>query len=214
MTQIIPAIIAKDFQELKNKIKQIEPFIEWAQLDVMDGDFVDNKTWNNPLDLRELETSLKLEAHLMVEKPEEVIDDWIKSGVKRIIVHYESTKQLSEIIKKIQRSGIEAGIAINPETPADALNSLLINDYLIPITILVMTVNPGRGGQEFLEETLGKIKILREKYRDVNIEVDGGINLETAPKTIQAGANVLAVGSAIFKSEDIKKTIKELKSCK
>lgn len=205
MTQIIPAIIAKDFQELKNKIKQIEPYVEWAQLDVMDGKFVENITWNNPSDLKELETSLKLEAHLMVEKPEEVVDDWIKSGVKRIIIHYESTKQLDEIIKKIQDTGLEAGIAVNPKTSVDVLKSNVS-------TFLVMTVNPGRGGQEFLEETLEKIKILREKYKNVKIEVDGGINLETAPKVVQAGANILAVGSTIFKSEDIGGIIKKLKS--
>lgn len=211
MIQIIPAIIAKDFQELKDKINQIEPFVEWAQLDVMDGKFVDNTTWNNPSDLRELKTNLKLEAHLMVENPEEVIDDWIESGVKRIIVHCESTERLYKIVEKIQKAGLEAGIAINPETSVNVLNSLFIADYLSPITILIMTVRPGRGGQEFLEATLGKVIILREKYKNVNIEVDGGINLETVSKVVRAGANILIIGSAIFESEDIKKTIKELK---
>ncbi|MEA2113431.1 MAG: ribulose-phosphate 3-epimerase [Patescibacteria group bacterium] len=215
MAQIIPTIIAKDFQELKKKIKQIEPFVEWAHLDVMDGEFVDNTTWNSPSDLRGLETNLKLEAHLMVKKPEDVIDNWIKSGVKRIIIHYESTKQLDKITKKIQDAGLEAGIALNPETSVDVLDSLLrITDYGLRITILIMTVNPGFGGQEFLEAMLGKIMALRKKYKDVKIEVDGGIGLETAPKVIKAGANVLAVGSAIFKSDNLKKTIEELKSCK
>ncbi|MCG2808792.1 MAG: ribulose-phosphate 3-epimerase, partial [Candidatus Portnoybacteria bacterium] len=125
MTQVIPAIIAKDFEELKDKIKQIEPFVEWAQLDVMDGKFVDNATWNNPSDLKKLKTNLKLEAHLMVEKPEEVIDNWIKSGVKRIIIHYEATKKLDKIIKKIQDAGLEASIAINPETSANELSPFL-----------------------------------------------------------------------------------------
>ena len=209
MTQIIPAIIAKDFQELKDKIKRIEPYVEWAQLDVMDGKFVENTTWNNPSDLRELKTNLKLEAHLMVENPEKVIDDWIESGVKRIIIHYESTEKRKEIIERIKNSGLEVGLAINPETSVEAIDEFIKNINLI----LIMTVNPGRGGQKFLETTLGKIRALRKKYKNVNIEVDGGINLETVPKAIQAGANVLVVGSAIFKSEDIKKTIEELKLC-
>ena len=208
MTQVIPAIIAKDFEELKDKIKQIEPFVEWAQLDVMDGKFVDNATWNNPSDLKKLKTNLKLEAHLMVEKPEEVIDNWIKSGVKRIIIHYEATKKLDKIIKKIQDAGLEASIAINPETSANELSPFLNVSSIL--SVLIMTVRPGRGGQEFIEATLGKIRALRERDENVKIEVDGGINLETAQKVVRAGADILAVGSAIFKSEDIKKSIEEL----
>ncbi|MBU4030981.1 ribulose-phosphate 3-epimerase [Patescibacteria group bacterium] len=208
MTQVIPAIIAKDFEELKDKIKQIEPFVEWAQLDVMDGKFVDNTTWSNPSDLKKLKTNLKLEAHLMVEKPEDVIDDWIKSGVKRIIIHYEATKKLDKIIKKIQDAGLEASIAINPETSANELISFLNVSSIL--SVLIMTVRPGRGGQEFIEATLGKIRALRERDENVKIEVDGGINLETAQKVVRAGADILAVGSAIFKSEDIKKSIEEL----
>lgn len=208
MTQVIPAIIAKDFEELKDKIKQVEPFVEWAQLDVMDGKFVDNTTWSNPSDLKKLKTNLKLEAHLMVEKPEEVIDNWIKSGVKRIIIHYEATKKLSEVIKKIQDAGLEASIAINPETSANELSPFLNVSSIL--SVLIMTVRPGRGGQEFIEATLGKIRALRERDENVKIEVDGGINLETAQKVVRAGADILAVGSAIFKSEDIKKSIEEL----
>ncbi|MBU1289739.1 ribulose-phosphate 3-epimerase [Patescibacteria group bacterium] len=211
MIQVIPAIIAKDFEELKDKIKQIEPFVEWAQLDVMDGKFVDNITWNHPSDLKKLKTNLKLEAHLMVEKPEDVIDSWIKSGVKRIIIHYEATKKLGEVIKKIQDAGLEASIAINPETSANELSPFLNVSSIL--SVLIMTVRPGRGGQEFIEATLGKIRALRERDENVKIEVDGGINLETAQKVVRAGADILAVGSAIFKSEDIKKSIEELKSC-
>lgn len=214
MIQIIPAIIAKDFQELKNKIKRIEPFVEWAQLDVMDGKFVENITWpyaepgkNNLLDLRELKTDLKLEAHLMIENPEEVVDDWIKSGVKRIIIHHESTEKHKEIIERIKDAGLEVGLAINPETSVEVIDEFIKDVNLI----LIMTVNPGRGGQKFLEETLGKIRALRDKYKNVRIGVDGGINLETALSVVQAGANILSVGNAIFKSEDIKKTIEELK---
>jgi len=207
MIEIIPTIIAKDFSELQEKIKKVESYIEWAQLDVMDGQFVEETTWNKPIDLRNLETNLKLEAHLMIKNPEEYIDDWIDSSIQRIIFHYTSTGKHKEIIKKVKKAGLEVGLAINPEIPIE-----VIDQYINQLDlVLVMTVNPGWSGQEFMEDMLGKIEQLREKYKDVNIEVDGGINLETAPKIIQAGANLLAVGSAVFDSDDIEKTIQALK---
>jgi len=207
MIEIIPAIIAKDFEELNEKIEKIESYVEWAQLDVMDGKFVNNSTWNNPSDLKNLKTDLNLEAHLMVNEPETIIDDWIDSGVKRIIFHYESTNKHEEIIKKIREAGLEVGLAINPETHINTLDDFIKQLDLI----LIMTVNPGFGSQDFLNESVDKIKQLRKKFENVKIEVDGGINLETAPKVITAGVDILAVGSAIFKSNNIKKIIKELK---
>ena len=209
MIKVIPVIIAKDFEELQEKIKKVELYIDWVQLDVMDGQFVENSTWNNPADLKKLETDVNLEVHLMVKNPESVIDNWIKSGVKRIIIHYESTDKHKEIIEKIKHAGLEIGIAINPETPIEK-----VSDFISQLDLaLVMTVQPGLGGQKFLKETLDKIKQLRNKYKNVNIEADGGINLKTAKKVIQVGANLLAIGTAIFKSDDIEKTIKELKLC-
>jgi len=221
MIEIIPAIIAKDFQELAEKIKKIKPFFNWAQLDVMDGKFVENATWNNPQELpvlTENSSPLKFEAHLMVEKPEDVIDDWLKSGVKRIIFHYEATGKYQEIIDKIHQAGLEVGIALNPETPIDVLEPFLkVSSFKFQVSgldlILIMTVNPGRAGQKFLEEILPKIRGLREKYQNVKIGVDGGINKETASKVIQAGADVLAVGSGIFEG-DIEENIKFLKEIK
>lgn len=208
MIQIIPTIIAKDFQELQEKIKKVEPYIDSVQLDIMDGEFVNNTTWNQPSDLKKIETNLNLEAHLMIQNPEDYIDDWISSGVKRIIFHYESTDKHKEIIEKIKQAKLEIGIAINPETSIEAVNNFIPDLNLV----LIMTVHPGFGNQDFLEQTLGKIKELRTKDKNVNIEVDGGINLETAPKVIHEGANLLAVGSAIFKSDNIKQTIKDLKN--
>jgi len=208
MIQIIPTIIAKDFQEINEKIKKIESYVEWAQLDVMDGEFVNNSTWNKPRELKNLETNLKLEVHLMVNNPEEVIDQWIESGVKRIIFHYEATDKHEEIIEKIKESGLEVGLAINPETSLEVIDNFIEKLNLV----LIMTVNPGFGGQDFLEENLGKIKQLRGEYKDVNIGVDGGINLETALKVIQAGANLLASGSVIFNSNNIEETINRLKN--
>jgi len=207
MIEIIPTIIAKDFQELQEKVKKVEPYVDWVQLDIMDGQFVDNLTWNNPVELKNLETSLKLEAHLMIKNPEEHLDDWIQAGIKRIIFHFESTEKIKEIIQKIKEAGLEIGLAINPETPPEVIDEFIGQLDLV----LVMTVSPGRGGQKFLEETLPKIKNLREKYPHVNIGVDGGINLESAPKVIQAGANILASGSAILKSDNIGQTIRDLR---
>jgi ribulose-phosphate 3-epimerase len=207
MIEIIPTIIAKDFQELQEKVSKVEPYVEWVQLDVMDGQFVDNATWNNPADLSDLKTSLKMEVHLMISNPEEYLDEWIASGVKRIIIHFESTKQPEEVIRRIKQAGLEVGLAINPETSVEVVDSFI--DRLD--MVLVMSVRPGRGGQQFLEETLDKVKDLRSKYQNVNIGVDGGINSETAPKVIEAGANLLAAGTAIFQSDNIEQTIKELK---
>jgi len=207
MIEIIPAIIARNFEELQEKVKKAEPYVDWVQLDVMDGQFVENSTWNKPADLKKLETKVKLEAHLMIKNPEGYLDKWIKSGVKRIIIHFESTTHPGEIIEKIKKAGLGVGLAINPETPIEK-----VDDFIDQLDlVLVMTVFPGRGGQLLIEETLDKIKKLREKYKNVNIEVDGGINMETAPKVIQAGANLLASGTAIFNSKDIEKTIQALK---
>ncbi len=205
--EVIPTIIAKDFKDLQEKIRKVEPYVDWAQLDIMDGKFVKESTWNSPGLLREFKTKLRLEAHLMVANPEEVIVDWIDSGVKRIIVHFESTSHLKDVVDKIKLAGLEVGLAINPKTPIEVLDEFIPHLDLV----LIMTVEPGRGGQELIEDTLTKIRRLREKYQDIKIAADGGINIETAPQVIAAGANILASGSAIFTSEDIKETIKELK---
>ncbi|MFH1461019.1 MAG: ribulose-phosphate 3-epimerase [Patescibacteria group bacterium] len=207
MIEVIPTIIAKDFEELKEKVKKVEPYVEWVQLDVMDGKFVDNITWNKPEELKELETSLNLEAHLMVEKPEEIIQAWIDSGVKRIIFHYESTQKHKEILEQVKSKGLEVGLAINPNTPIEVLDQYIFDLDLV----LIMTVEPGKNGQELIKDTLVKIKRLREAYQNVKVSVDGGISLETAPEVISLGANILSIGSAIFKSDNIEETINKLK---
>jgi len=208
MIEIIPAIIPKFFQEIEEKIKLVEPYVDWVQLDVMDGKFVNNSTWTNPNDLKSLNTNLNLEVHLMINNPEEAIDDWIESGVKRIIIHYESTDKHKEIIEKVKRAGLEIGLAINPETSIEVIDEFYKDIDLV----LIMSVNPGFGNQDFLNESVDKIRQLRERYKNVNIEVDGGVNLETAPNVIKAGANILISGSAIFKSNNIEETIKQLKN--
>jgi len=223
--EIIPTILVNNFKEVKERIKKVENYVNWVQLDIMDGVFVDNKTWPytksdkpNPEDLKNFKTRTKLEAHLMVEKPEEVIDDWLEK-VDRIIIHYEASDSIKEIIRRVHKEGKKMGLAINPETPIDrikpflprtAKNSLGRGEKDLDL-VLLMTVNPGQGGQKFEYKVLEKIKALQTLWPDGNIEVDGGINPVTAKKSIKAGANLICAGTYIFKSKNIKKAIGNLK---
>lgn len=209
--EVIPTILVKSFKEVKERIKKVEDCVSWVQLDVMDGIFVDNKTFNDPGKLKNLKTDIKLEAHLMIQKPEEVIDDWLRI-VDRIIIHFESEIEgrelgIKKMIKKAHNKNREFGLAINPETDVTAIKSFLKDIELI----LIMTVQPGWGGQKFQNWTLEKIKFLREIWPNGNIEVDGGLNDKTAPKAIEAGANIICAGNYIFKNKDIKEAIKNLK---
>ena len=204
--EIIPTILVKDFEQVKERIRKVEDYVNWVQLDIMDGQFVNNETWRNPADLKNFKTKAKLEAHLMIEKPEEKIDDWLEK-VDRIIVHCEATENIKEIIEKVHNKGKQIGLAINPETSIDVVKPFLENLDLV----LCMTVNPGRGGQEFKSEVLEKIKSLRKIWPNGNIEVDGGINPETVKKVIEAGANLICAGTYIFKSGNIKQAIEDLK---
>ncbi len=210
--EIIPTILVKSFKEVKEKIRKVEDYVNWVQLDIMDGVFVDNETWDNPKDLKKIKTKLKLEAHLMVQKPEEVIDDWLEV-VDRVIIHFESkiTNReigIREMIKKAHKKKREFGLALNPEThPAVVIPFLQDLDL-----VLFMTVQPGWGGQEFKDWVLKKIEVLQKLWPNGNIEVDGGINPETAKKIIKAGANLICAGTYIFKSKNIERAIKSLKS--
>ena len=217
MTEIVPAIIAKSFAELEQKIKAVEPFVQAVQLDIMDGVFVPNQTWpyfegQNISDLEKIGANLSLEAHLMVARPDEVFDGWLTSPAKRVILHWEAMAQSSNI--KVQMSkfielaharGKELGIALNPETPIEVLDEFVGKVDLV----LLMSVNPGFAGQEFQEGVIPKIIALRQKYPDVKIEVDGGVNLKNVQKLKDAGADLLAVGSAIFNSSNAGDFIKE-----
>lgn len=213
--EIIPTILVNSFDEVKERIKAVEKYVSWVQLDVMDGVFVNNTTWRNPKDLKKIKTKTKLEAHLMVEKPEEVIDEWLKT-VDRVIIHFESTiSDLSGLIKKIHNSGKQIGVAINPETRFSVVEPFLPRhgkkrgEKDLDL-VLFMTVQPGWGGQKFREEVLVKIKSLREIWPNGNIEVDGGVNNENIGKIVKAGANLICVGTFIFKSKNIEEAIKNL----
>lgn len=204
--EIIPTILVKDFEQAKERIKKVEDYVNWVQLDIMDGKFVNNETWNDPNDLKNFKTKAKLEAHLMIEKPEEKINDWLEV-VDRVIIHYEACNNPKDLIEKVHSKEKQIGLAINPETSIDVVKPFL-NDLDL---VLIMTVNPGMGGQEFKTEVLAKIKFLREIWPDGKIEVDGGINQKTARKSIQAGANLICAGTYIFKNKDIKQAIESLK---
>ncbi|MDD2730925.1 MAG: ribulose-phosphate 3-epimerase [Candidatus Portnoybacteria bacterium] len=206
--EIIPAIIAKDLGELKNKISQVENLVMAVQLDVMDGVFVPNATWNNPKDLFGFKTNLFLEAHLMVKEPARILDNWLTSPAGRIIVHCETGADMKEIASRVHQAGKEFGVALNPETEVEVLDNFISEIDLV----LFLSVQPGFGGQKFLPKVLPKISRLRQKNLNVKIAVDGGINLSNAKQVKEAGADILVVGSAIFASGDAKEAIARLQA--
>jgi ribulose-phosphate 3-epimerase len=204
VTKIAPSILSADFTRLGEQVRALEAAgVERFQVDVMDGRFVPNITFGALAieSLRPL-TRLTIEAHLMVEPPEDFIERFAKAGADTIIVHQEATPHLHRAIQQIHHFGKKAGVAINPSTPASTLSEILGSMQMA----LVMTVNPGFGGQDFIPETLHKIRQVRnaiqERGLDCEVEVDGGINLQTARLVVEAGANVLVAGSAVFDSKD------------
>ena len=203
MPKIAPSILSADFTRLGEQVREVEAAgVDRFQVDVMDGRFVPNITFGALAieSLRPL-TRLNIEAHLMVQPPEDFIERIAKAGADTIIVHQESTPHLHRAIQHIHQFGKKAGVAITPSTPASMLSEILGSVQLV----LVMTVNPGFGGQEFIPETLSKIRqvhhAIRERGLDCEVEVDGGINHETARLAVEAGANVLVCGTAVFDSK-------------
>ncbi|OHB20574.1 MAG: hypothetical protein A3J67_00340 [Parcubacteria group bacterium RIFCSPHIGHO2_02_FULL_48_10b] len=205
---IIPSINARDFEEVRNKIRRIESYAEWVHLDITDGRFTKHVTWNNPNDLKTFQSSVKLEAHLMVENPEGVIPEWIAAGVKRILFHIEATSNPREILEGCRRHDVEVVAAIGTETPAELLLPYAHNFTMV----LFLTVAAGPSGQEFYEDSLERINFLRQHNKTVTIEVDGGINLETAKRAKVAGANIFVSGAYIFSRPDPIEAMKELEN--
>lgn len=200
MIHIAPSILAADFMRLGEQVQEAEAAgVDRVQIDVMDGHFVPNITFGASLvrAMRRL-TSLHLEVHLMVEPPEDFIESVATAGADTIIVHEEATPHLHRAVQHIHSLGKKAGVAINPATPACVLTEILQDLDLA----LVMTVNPGFGGQEFIASTLPKIRQVRTMLQEMGlhceVEVDGGINLQTAPMAVEAGADVLVAGTCIF----------------
>lgn len=186
---------------------------EWFHLDIMDGRFVPNISFGMPLVKQIRTTTTKfLDVHLMIVEPEKYVEEFKAAGADQISVHIEECKHLHRNIQQIKAMGIKAGVAINPHTPM-----LLLQDILMDLdVVLVMTVNPGFGGQEFIPHTLEKIKQLRKMIDDNGyntlIEVDGGVTLENAAKIVAAGADVLVAGSSIFKAENPLEAIRQMKN--
>lgn len=210
---IAPSILSADFANLEKEIKAVEAAgADWIHVDVMDGHFVPNLTIGAPVVkcLRPV-TTLPLDVHLMIEKPENFIEDFVRAGATYITIHVEATEDPRAVLKSIREQGVKAGITLRPQTPVDKVIPLLEDADLV----LVMTVNPGFGGQGFMREQVAKIKKLRqvitEKNLNVLIEVDGGVDDKTA-KEIR-DADVLVAGSYIFK-RDYATAIQALKDAK
>ena len=213
MKRIAPSILSADFSRLGEEVKAVEACgVDLIHCDVMDGHFVPNITMG-PMVIKALRrtTELPLDVHLMIEKPERYIKEFIEAGSNMLTIHIEATTHLQRHIQHIKEQGIKAGVSLNPSTPLDDLDFILSEvDF-----ILIMTVNPGFGGQKFLRSMLPKIRRLREmidqRHLSVDIEVDGGIGVDNIKDVAQAGAEIFVAGQAIFGSGDYRKTIKEMR---
>ena len=205
---VAPSLLAADFSDLRNEIDKVEKAgAEYLHLDVMDGAFVPNISFGAPvISAIRKHSNLVFDVHLMIENPDRFIKDFVEAGADIITVHVEATKHLNRTLQLIKSYGKKAGISLNPSTPIEMIKYELKNINMV----LIMTVNPGFGGQAFIENMTDKIKELRTLDKNIDIEVDGGINAETGKKVKEAGANILVAGSYIFNG-DYKERIDSLK---
>nr|WP_289037312.1 ribulose-phosphate 3-epimerase [uncultured Allobacillus sp.] len=212
MVKIAPSILSADFAKLGEEIKEVESAVDYIHIDVMDGHFVPNITIG-PLIVDAIRpvTDLPLDVHLMIENPEHYIQAFVDAGADIITVHQEACPHLHRVVQQIKQAGVKAGVVINPATPVESIEYVLEDVDLV----LVMTVNPGFGGQSFIPSGLNKIKQLfdlrSEHGYSYEIEVDGGVNQDTAKQCIDAGADVLVAGSAIYNKENRIEAIKAIK---
>ena len=213
MIKISPSVLASDLSNLASEVKEIEKAgAEMAHLDVMDGCFVPNMSFGMPvIECLRNKSDIIFDVHLMIVNPEKYAKRFIDAGADIVTFHYEASSDPAALLKEIRAAGAKAAISIKPATPASAIFHLLNECDMV----LVMTVEPGYGGQKFMADMLPKIAELRAEIErrglDVDIEVDGGINPETARLVIESGANVLVAGSSVFKAQDRKAAIDALR---
>jgi ribulose-phosphate 3-epimerase len=213
MVKIAPSILSADFSRLGEEIKDVEiGGADYIHIDVMDGHFVPNITIG-PLIVEAIRpiTKLPLDVHLMIENPDQFIEAFAKSGADYITVHVEACKHLHRTIHYIRSFGVKPGVVLNPATPVESIMHIISDVDMV----LLMSVNPGFGGQAFIPEVLNKVRTLRKMIDDkglqVEIEIDGGVNAETAKQCIEAGATVLVAGSAVYNQKDREQAIAALR---
>lgn len=204
--KIAPSILGADYGDLNHYLQKLEPFSDMFHVDVMDGNFVKNLTIGSVV-VSGIKTTIPLDCHLMINHPEMYIEDFAKAGAHIITIHEETSKNLKKDIELIQSFNCLAGVSINPKTPVKKIEKVL---PLVDL-VLIMSVEPGFGGQDFMPEVLPKIKQIRDKYPNLDIAIDGGIDDKTAPLAKSVGANVFVAGSYILKSDNPKAAAERLR---